>query len=228
MHFLITGANRGIGLELVRQLLARKERVTATARMPAQADALQQLKGDFGDALQILPLDVGDDASIAALGSALGTSPLDVLINNAGIGSRDNLASFTRKQALEVYETNAVAPMLVARALLPALRANKHAKVVNISSLMGSVADNSSGGSVAYRMSKAALNMATKCLSIELASDGIVVAALHPGWVKTDMGGTNAPVEIPDSAKGILKVIDGLEAEAAGTLIDFTGKTLPF
>lgn len=228
MHYLVTGANRGIGLELVRQLLARKQRVTATARQPERAEALQQLLGDFGDALRIVTLDVGNDASIAALATTLGSQPLDVLINNAGVGSNDNLMSFSREQALAIYATNAVSPMLVTRALLPALRAATSAKVVNISSLMGSVADNTSSGSHAYRMSKAALNMATKCLAIDLARDGVVVAAMHPGWVKTDMGGKRAPIEVEDSAKGILKVVDGLDAKAAGALIDFTGRTLPF
>jgi len=228
MHYIVTGANRGIGLELVRQLLARKERVTATARTPDKASELQSLKGDYGDSLRIVQCDVTNEAAIGKLVTAIGTEAVDVLINNAGIGSGEGLDGFDSAKTAEVYHTNAIAPVLVTRALLPALRASKQSKVANISSLMGSVADNGSSGSYAYRMSKAALNMATKCLALDLASDGVSVIAMHPGWVQTDMGGKRAPVVPSDSVKGLLQVIDGLKRESSGLLIDFRGKTLPY
>ena len=223
-HFIVTGASRGIGLELTRQLLARGERVTATAR-DAGAPALVELAKQFTDRLTIAALDVADPASIDRFAASVGDVTVDALINNAGvIGNHGGLDALSMDNALAVYATNAVGPALLTRALRAQLKRSSSARVLHVTSGMGSIGENTSGGVYAYRMSKAALNMASKCLALELASDKILSAVINPGWVKTDMGGSGAPTEVRESAAGILRMLDALTPEQSGAFLDYRGQ----
>lgn len=226
--FLVTGAGRGIGLELTRQLVRRGDQVIATLRNAKKADRLLALEGEAKGLLHIETLDVTDPASAASLAKRLNGTPVDTLVNNAGIlqDTDDSIGELNVDAVREQLETNAVGPMLVTQALLPNLRLAVSPAVVNISSLMGSIADNRSGGAYGYRMSKAALNMFAKCMSNE--EPDILVVCFHPGWVKTEMGGTQATTEVHDSAAGILNVLGGLKREDTGKFFDFRGKVLPW
>ena len=219
--YLITGANRGIGLELARQLAARGDRVIATARHPEDADELNALD------VRVEALDVADDASVAALAARLEGEPIDVLVNNAGVGhTAKSIADVQPTEMLRVFHVNAVGPLMVTRALLPNLEAGDRKLVVSISSVMGSIASTQGTGHYAYRTSKAALNMVNRTMANELKHLTCVV--MHPGWVKTDMGGAEAPVEIPDSARGIITTTDTLTPKDTARYLDYQGNDLPW
>lgn len=219
MRVLVTGANRGIGLGFAQHYASRGAEVHATAREPSGAKELRALPG-----VHVHRLDVRDEGQIAALAKVLGDVSLDLLIHNAGIASGwEDLAGFDAKIALDVLHTNAVAPLLVTRALLPALRRAK-GKVVHVSSGMGSIADNRMGGSYAYRMSKAALGMAARTLAIELSRDGITSLVIEPGWVKTDMGGAGAPLDVETSVEQMTAVIETRGLESTGRFFKRTGE----
>ncbi len=223
MNIVITGANRGIGLELTRQCLSRKDTVIATARNLEQAKELQALK-EKHRTLTVLACDVGDDASVKAFARQV-TGPIDALINNAGVmGDRRPFDEMDPEAALATYSVNALGPLRVTRALLPQLRQGAGKKVLNVTSGMASIADNGSGGAYAYRMSKAALNMGTRSLAMDLAKEGFAVAVISPGWVKTDMGGKGASTEVDVSAKGILAKLDLLGPKTNGEFLDFADK----
>ena len=221
MRWVITGANRGIGLALARQLTERGEEVIATARNPADAKELVALGG------RVVPLDVQDDDSVAAFAAALGNESIDVLINNAGMAIRDGLGNLDFDGMKAVFDTNTVGPLRVLQAVLPQVKSNGGAKVVNITSRMGSIEENDSGGMYAYRMSKAALNMAVSVSSVDLKDAGVTVVGIHPGWVKTDMGGDSAQLEVDDSAACILKTVDGLDLQNTGSFMDRDGSAIP-
>lgn len=224
MHYVVTGANRGIGLEFTRQLLARGDAVVAVCRDPAAATALNALAFDGSPRLRVLACDVGDDASVEALGRALTGEAVDVLINNAGVGGDwSGLSKMDVPRALATYSVNALGPLRVTRALLDSLKRGAGKRVVHISSGMGSIADNSSGGAYGYRMSKAALNMASKGLSVDLADDKIISVVINPGWVQTDMGGVGAPVRAEDSVRAMLGRIDGLTLKHSGRFLNWRG-----
>ncbi|MFO0723565.1 MAG: SDR family oxidoreductase [Myxococcota bacterium] len=224
MDILITGANRGIGLSLTKQALAAGHHVIATAREPKAATELAALKG-----VEVLPLSVEDGASVEALAKKLRGRSIDVLINNAGTyGEHQSVGDLDFQEAGLVYAVNALGPLRVTLALLDNLRAGQGKRVANISSMMGSIADNSSGGEYGYRMSKAALNMASKTLANDLARDGIRVVALNPGWVQTDMGGPNAPTPVDEAARGILQRVLGLSAQDNGQFVDYRGGYRPW
>ena len=224
---LVTGANRGLGLELVRQLLARGDRVIATCRQPGKATVLNPLAGEHPGRLHVLPLDVGDPKSIAELARELallddGDRPLDLLVNNAGVlHSGERFGSVSAANLDDSFATNARAPFLLTQALAPALADG--ATVANISSQLGSIAGVGGFGTPSYAISKAAQNMATALLAQALAERGISVVALHPGWVQTDMGGAGAPVTPVQSVTGLLKVIDGVTAADSGRFLDYSG-----
>jgi NAD(P)-dependent dehydrogenase (short-subunit alcohol dehydrogenase family) len=227
MRIVITGANRGIGLELVKQCLKRGDSVIATARDPHGAAELQALAGSSRE-LTVLACDVGDDASVRAFAAQI-TGAVDALINNAGImGAMTSLADLDPRDALHTYSINALGPLRVTAALLPHLRRGKGKKVLHVTSGMGSIGDNDSGGAYGYRMSKAALNMGSKSMATDLRSDGISVAVINPGWVKTDMGGSGAPVDVTTSAAGILAQLDTLSAKNSGEFLDYAGKHWPW
>ncbi len=223
MRIVITGANRGIGLELTRQYLEQGDEVIAWVREPAKAKELQALK-ERQPKLTVVTCDVGDEASVKRAASQT-PGPVDVLFNNAGVmGHYASLEEADLEDALKTFSVNALGPVRVTRALLPKLRTSGVKKVMNITSGMGSIGDNRSGGAYAYRMSKAALNMATRSMAVDLKPHGVLVAAINPGWVQTDMGGAGAPTAVKDSAKGIRAQLDGLTAALSGEFLDFSGK----
>jgi NAD(P)-dependent dehydrogenase (short-subunit alcohol dehydrogenase family) len=227
---LITGANRGIGLELVRQYLGRGDRVFAACRDPERAEHLRGLGGP--DRLTVTAMDVADEQSIREACKAVRaqTDGLDVLVNNAGIywKGRDGLTTFDVTEMLEVFRVNSVGPLVVVREFLDLLRRGNAPRVANVSSEMGSIGRKHSGSEYGYSASKAALNMITRLLSFDLRRDGIVVVTLHPGWVKTDMGGRGAPLEPAESVRGMLAVIDGLKPADSGHFFQWDGQELPW
>ena len=221
--WLVTGANRGIGLEMVRQLVARGDTAIATARRPDDAAALRDL------GVKLLPLDVADGASVRRMRELLGDTPIDVLVNNAGVGGPGrSIADLDVDAVRATLEVNTLGPIRVTQALLPNLRAGSGKKIAHVTSLMGSIADNGSGGAYGYRASKAALNMFNKNLSLELGREGFICVVLNPGWVKTDLGGERAPTAVDDSVRGLLRVIDQVVADDNGTFINHDGRRLPW
>ncbi len=217
--FVITGANRGIGLEFARQLSERGEHVIATARDPKRARDLRALN------VRVEPLDVADAGSVAEFAGRLAGSPVDVLINNAGIGGEG--AAIDRLSMEEVerfFRVNSVGPLRVTQALLPNLRAGNRKRVVNITSVLGSIGRNDSGGWYGYRAAKAALNQLTRTLAHELAPEGFTCVVLHPGWVRTNMGGRGAHLSPEESVRGMLKVIKKLSPRDTGRFFDYRGE----
>ncbi len=222
---MITGANRGLGLEFAREYASEGWTVIATCRDPASASELKAV----GNSIELHGLDVADFPAIDRLAQTLKGRPIDVLINNAGvIGTERRLGELDGERWLATLRVNSVAPILVAQAFLFNLKAGGDKKAVFITSLMGSIADNASGGYYDYRSSKSALNAAVKSFAIDTAPDGITAAVLHPGWVKTDMGGPNAPTERGTSVGGMRKVIARLEPSDSGRFFNFDGKELPW
>lgn len=218
MNILITGTSRGIGFGLTTQALAQGHTVIAVSR---NADKMKSLKADYPKNLILLEADISQPESfktIVAEVEKLGA--LDLLINNAGIYKTGE----SLEDLAESFHVNASIPFLLTKALLPAIKKSKSPKVAQISTLMSSIADNTSGGSQAYRASKTALNMLTRGLVIEHRD--VTFALIHPGWVKTDMGGSAAPVEIKDSVAGIWNVIHEMNPKTSGQFVDFEGKEL--
>ena len=227
MRVVVTGANRGIGLEFVKQLAARGDEVVATARRPEAADALNALAAESGGKVTVTQLDVTDADSLAAFVGGL--DAVDLLINNAGIYPRSGgIGELDFDAVAKGFEVNAIAPLRLANAMLGALRQGSGAKIVNVSSQMGSIADNSSGGAYAYRGSKAALNMLTRSLAHDLRPEGISAAVIHPGWVQTDMGGPNAKITTEQSVSGMLEQIDALDTQRSGAFLNWNGNDLPW
>ena len=240
---VITGGNRGIGLEIVKQLLSLlnpPECVVATCRSLEGALELNSLS-KCNKNLHVVQLDVNDfegfNQVVSEVERKLEGRRLDLLLNNAGIMDRSTLDDVTAESMVNVYKTNTVAPLMLAKAFRPLLRhaasrsSNEDsgkACIVNISSSLGSITENNGRPMYPYRTSKAALNMITKSLSIDLESEGIMAVALHPGWVKTDLGGQNAPVTTKESVDGLLTVIGSLDDSYNGGFFDFTGKSLPW
>ena len=228
-HCLVTGANRGIGLEFVRQLLARGDRVVATCRHPGKATALNTLTGEYPGHLHVLPLDVANEKSRAELARELPlvAGHVDLLINNAGVlHSGERFGQLSAAHLDDSFRTNASGPLLLTEALAPAL--SDGATVANLSSALGSIASTSRFGTPSYNISKAAQNMATVLLAHALRERGIRVVALHPGWVQTDMGGDGAQIAATDSVAGLLQVIDGLTLDDSGRFIDWQGQSQPW
>ncbi|MEO7432936.1 MAG: SDR family oxidoreductase [Dokdonella sp.] len=226
-HSLVTGANRGLGLEFVRQLLARGERVIATCRQPERAAELTRLSGDYPGHLTVMPLALPDPRAIAALMRDIEAldSPVGCLINNAGMLVPDERYGSIEANALQdSFAANAQGPFLLTQALAP--RLSNGARVLNISSGLASIAGATSLFSPSYSISKAALNMATKLTSIALADRSIVVIALSPGWVSTDMGGANASLTPTQSITAMLRVIDGLRIADSGRFLAHTGEPI--
>ncbi len=224
---LVTGANRGLGLEFVRQLLARGERVVATCRQPGKAAALNTLAGEHPGRLHVLPLEVAEPKSHAQFAREvpLVTDGIDLLINNAGVlHSGERFGSVGAAHLLDSFRTNAMAPFLLTQALAPLLA--EGARVANISSQLGSIANVTRFGTPSYNISKAAQNMATALLTQALHERGIVVVALHPGWVQTEMGGSDATITPQQSVTGLLGVIDRLDPQHSGGFLDWQGNAI--
>lgn len=226
--YFITGCNRGLGLEFVRQLLARGQRVIATCRDIATSTDLTALTLKHSGQLSLVEMDVSDEASMREAVALLNDEAIDVFINNAGMyGPRDaNFGNVDGPAMAEVLFTNAVAPVLLTQLLIDNVRKGIGKKLVFVSSKMGSIADNGRGGSYIYRSSKTALNSVVKSLALDLAPEGIATATLHPGWVRTDMGGPNGLIDAPESVSGMLNVIDGLSVANTGQFFSYDGSTI--
>jgi len=227
---VITGCSRGIGLEFVRQLLARGDRVFAGARRPEACPDLVELAQAHADRLTVLPLDVTSLAHRVNLAATIGDRPVDLLINNAGVYGPvpDRLGDTDEKAWLETFRVNVIAPRQVVEALLPQLRRAPRPCIALLSSKMGSMADNGSGGAYIYRSSKAALNAVGVSLARDLGSEGILTLVLHPGWVLTDMGGPNAEITVAQSVTAMLKTLDAASPDDNGRFIDVDGSTIPW
>jgi NAD(P)-dependent dehydrogenase (short-subunit alcohol dehydrogenase family) len=228
---LVTGANRGLGLEFARQLLARGERLIAACRHPGRATELTALAAAHPGHLHVLPLDVARPASIQELGreTAMLFPGLDLLVNNAGVlvpGER--FGSVSADDLDSSFRSNAMGPLLLTQILAPLLGKGTRPKVANLSSVMGSIASVREFRSPSYAMSKAALDMATALLARALAPAGVSVVALHPGWARTDMGGPQADVDPRDAVAGLLQVIESLTPAESGSFRDWQGKVLPW
>lgn len=216
---LLTGANRGLGLEFARQYAADGWTVIATAR--EESDELRQL------GVRVERLDLADAGAVAGFGKRI-DGPLDLLIANAGTygpGAVEDASAAAEWAA--TFQVNTIAPYLLARSVLGRV-AEAQGKLVAISTRMGSIADNNSGGYLAYRSSKTALNMAWRNLAIETRSKGVIATMLHPGWVRTRMGGQSAPLEPEESIRGMRRVIAGLTAADSGEFFQWDGQLVPW
>lgn len=221
MQIVITGGNRGIGLELTRQAIARGHSVIATARKPEEATDLR------ATGARVLTLDVADEGSIAAFGKSLAEEAIDVLINNAGVSSTSKtLADLTQEELLRVFKINSVGPLLVCKALMPPLRRGRRKFILQITSQLGSIANNTGGSSYGYRASKSALNQLNRSLAAELKGEGFTCIAAHPGWVQTDMGGPNAPLTPVQSAEHLLKIVLDSGPEKNGAFLNYDGSVM--
>ena len=217
---LITGANRGLGLEFARQYAEAGWKVIGTARKPAEATDLAEL------GVRVMQLDVADAESVAKLAATLEDQPIDLLINNAGMANRDGM-DFEKMgfDGVErVLAVNTIGPMRVTRALLPNLRAGDGKQIVHISSGLGSIEENTDGGFYGYRESKAALNMFNRSLASNYKDEGFTCVVMSPGWVRTDMGGPEATLSVEESIAGMKKVIDGLTTDDTGSFQSWDGK----
>lgn len=226
---VITGANRGLGLEFCRQYLAGGARVYACCRAPEKATALLELKQSHGEALDIVPLDVSNPVMLANLPYVI-EEPIDILINNAGIYGPGGLSFGEYKVGdwVEVLKINTIAPMMVTQTLAEKVAASNEKKIVLLSSKMGSIADNQKGKSYIYRSSKAALNAVGKTLAIDLSGQGVKIAVVHPGWVQTDMGGANALIDVKTSVTGLCEVIENLSETNSGSFFSYDGTLIPW
>lgn len=216
---VITGANRGIGLELTRQTTARGDDVIAICR--SVSPELRDLGVPIVDGI-----DVSADESVETLTARLGAAKIDILINNAGILSRQPLGQLDWDAMRRQFEVNSLGPLRVTSAVREML--NPGARVAILTSRMGSIADNTSGGHYGYRMSKAAVNIAGVSLAHDLKPRGIAVVLLHPGYVSTDMTGNSGGMEPEDAARGLLQRIDELTLETTGRFRHMNGETLPW
>ncbi|MFW9905082.1 MAG: SDR family oxidoreductase [Candidatus Thorarchaeota archaeon] len=235
MRVLITGANRGIGLEFVKQLLFRGEEVIATCRKPEDAVQLHKLREQFEETLTICKLDTSSQNSInnAFDNIKQKITSLDLLINNAGISSGDNnrYHAFSNLYAEEIskaFHVNTIGPVLTIQKFFPLLKKAKNPKIANISSKMGSISLKGGSSTYSYDASKAALNMFSKSLAYYLKSERILVLILHPGWVKTDMGTQRASIKPELSVRGMIKVIDMASLSDTGKFFDWEGNEVPW
>lgn len=227
---LITGANRGLGLEFCRQYAAAGDQVIAACRQPDRAEQLQALAGQYPH-IQVEALDVADLKQIEALAAKLADRKIDVLINNAGVYGDQSGCGFGKLDYQAWANTlaiNVMAPVKMAECFLPQLKRSSKPLIASVSSLMGSMTDNTSGGSILYRSSKAGLNAALKSLSIDLRASGIGVLILHPGWVRTDMGGPNGLIDVEESVSGMRRVIDDFSLADTGRFVKYDGSALPW
>ena len=228
-NVLITGANRGLGLGFVKSFLAKNVNVICTTRNIPGSKELLECKKKYPKNLQILELDLLGENSENSLSDLLSDKPIDIFINNAGVGnSNQRFGVVSSKPWVEVLKVNLIAPLTVTQSIIENIKKGLDKKIYFLSSQLGSIEDNTSGGMYIYRSSKTALNQVVKSLSVDLKPMGITVISLHPGWVKTDMGGPNAPVSIDESIKGMMKVIDATDIRNTGTFLNFDGQGLPW
>ena len=222
---LITGTNRGIGLEFTRQYAADGWNVIACCRDPQSATVLQALANAHQN-IQIVALDVADFAQIEAVALQLKNYKIDVLLNNAGVYPDSSLGDIDYDAWATAFKINTMAPLKMAEAFMPHVVASQLKKIATLSSKMGSIDDNSGGGSYIYRSSKTAVNMVMKSLTIDIKPYDVAVLILHPGWVQTDMGGPNGLINTQTSVAGLRKVITNLSLSNSGKFIAYDGKEI--
>ena len=229
MSILITGTNRGIGLEFVKHYIKNNEKVIATCRNRNSAKDLLELENTTNN-LSLVELDVSNPNSINNFTSKIAGLPIDTFISNAGVSGPKNIefGNFDAKEWLDVFNVNTSAPLLITQKILKNLRLGKDKKLVFISSKVGSIEDNTSGGMYIYRTSKTALNQVIKSLSIDLKGENFIVVALHPGWVQTDMGGPNALIDTKTSVRGMTEAIDNLTSKNSGKFYNYDGSPIPW
>jgi NAD(P)-dependent dehydrogenase (short-subunit alcohol dehydrogenase family) len=224
-NILITGANRGVGLALTRIYAQRGDAVFAGCRVPSRAEELQALAKVHS--VKVLALDVADTASVAACAQALSSETIDTLINNAGIigqpRERQTATSMDFAMWAEILNVNTMGPVRVMQALLPQLKRSAQAKVMNVTSDLGALSHDDPMF-YGYSASKAALNKFMRLAALELKREGVAIGLIHPGWVQTDMGGPEAPLSPVVSATGIVKVVDQLDLENAGSFWKWDGQ----
>lgn len=228
---LITGASRGIGLEFCNQYAADGWRVLACCRDPGKADALNKLAARYPDLIKLHALDVTNHAQIEQLARALSDETIDLLINDAGVYPAADKHGFGHTDYAEwvtAFNINTMAPLKIVESFVKQIARSELKLIVTITSQMGSVADNSSGGSYLYRSSKAAANMVVKSLAVDLKEQGIISVAFNPGWVKTDMGDPNAMIPVEQSVADMRKVIAGLTLADTGKFIGNDGLVIPW
>ena len=229
---LITGASRGLGLEFARQWLAGGHEVFALSRDPRASKGLAGLAKAHPGTLHTHACEVTSDASVTGARRAVEVAwdRLDILINNAALygGEGRNVASLDLEEIRRIFEINTIAPLRMTRAFQPLLRKGNDPRAIHVTSLMGSIGDNSSGGHYAYRISKAALNMASRNLAHDLGKDGILSVVLHPGWVRTDMGGPDAPLGAEEAVTALVRTIESLAAAHNGGFYDREGRPQPW
>lgn len=227
---LVTGANRGIGLEIVRQYAESGCTVLACCRSPDSATELQNL-AKSNSYISIHQLDVCDETQIIKLAEKLNDISIDILFNNAGVaGSGVAFGEVKFNDLIDTFKTDAAAPVMVAQAFIPHVAKSQKKLIVNMSSLLGSIELNTdnSWGWFSYRVSKSALNSATRCMANQLNEMGITVVAMHPGWVLTDMGGNDAEITVEISVSGIRRVLEKVTLTDSGDFLGFDGSRLPW
>jgi len=223
---LITGTNRGLGLEFVRQYAAAGWRILACCRDPQKATALNALAAASGGKVAVHALDVADFSRIEQLAADLKGRAIDVLINNAGFYPHGAFGAIDYGQWQQAFRINTMAPLRIAECFAEHVAASRLRKFVTLSSKMGSIADNETGGSTLYRTSKTAVNMVMKNLTIEFKARAIATLTLHPGWVQTDMGGAKAPLAPPESVAGMRTVIESLSLASTGRFVGYDGEEI--
>ena len=228
---LVTGSNRGLGLEWVRQYAGQGWRVYATCRYPDQADDLQELVRQH-DNVTVHRLDVTDSKQFATLCNEIDDVAIDVLVNNAGVyheqWGNDPLGNIKFDDWQHTFDVNTLGPMRVSEAFVEHVARSQKRLMVAITSHMGSIADITSARDYAYRSSKAALNAAMKGLSIELAERGVGILLFHPGWVRTRMGGNSAPLSTQESVAGMRKLVDKFQISQSGSFFRYDGTRMPW
>jgi NAD(P)-dependent dehydrogenase (short-subunit alcohol dehydrogenase family) len=227
---LITGANRGLGLEFARQYAADGWQVFAACRHPSSANHLHALQRETDRRVAVLPIDVTDMASVRAAAREISATAIDVLVNNAGISGPSNQTTGRVDYGAwaHVLDVNAMGPLRLIESFVDHLARSDRRIAVTITSGMGSLADNTSGGSIAYRTSKAAVNMVTRSAAIDLASRRIICIVVNPGWVKTDMGGLAARMTPQESVGALRKLIANLTLEDSGKFFNWDGREYPW
>src|SRR4051812_1085869 len=227
---LITGANRGIGLELTRQYLKKQTRVLATCRSPESARSLSELQKSYPETLQIFPLEVTDQHSVKTLSESIRGEAIDVLINNAGIsgGEHQDIQHMDYSRWALTFAVNTIAPFRVTVALLDNLRRSRRPRIITLSSQLGSMLRPTFTGNYAYRSSKAAVNKVMQGLAVDLRPENIIVCPVHPGWVQTDMGGAKADLTVQESASGLIQTIDRLQLSDSGHFLKWNGEEHPW
>ena len=227
---LITGANRGLGLEFTRQYAAEGWKVYAACRDPRSASELRRLADTCDHNIRVIGLDVTDLASVKSAAARLDGQAIDLLLNNAGIGGArgQTVGNIDYKEWAKVLDVNTIGPMRVSEAFVDHVARSKRKLIVTLTSGMGSIADNTSGGSIAYRTSKAAVNMVTRSLAIDLAPLGITCVVVNPGWVLTDMGGPHATMTSAESVKRLRDLIETLGPAQSGKFFNHDGHEYPW